>query len=155
MTRSEMTLLQLSNALVAGTGVVYAVMAYLLPPADEWAVVNHPWQPHLQHLHVLAAPLLVFAVGVVLSRHALPRMRNGGEGRISGVGLLVGFGPMVISGYLIQTAVTPAWRGLWVAIHLAASGLWLVALAVHTVRRLVASRTANVPVESAACERSR
>jgi hypothetical protein len=31
-------------------------MRCLAEPADEWAVVNHPWQPHLQHLHVLAAP---------------------------------------------------------------------------------------------------
>ena len=155
MTRSEAALLQLSNALVAGTGAIYAVMAYLLSPADEWAVVNHPWQPHVQHLHVLTAPLLVFAVGLLWSRHALARLRNGGEGRISGFGLLVGFGPMVGSGYLIQTAVTPAWRGLWVAVHLAGSVLWLAALAVHTARRLVASQPAEPSVEGAIREHSR
>jgi len=50
-----------STVLVAGTGVVYAGMRYLLAPADPFAVVNHPLPPTIQHLHVLVAPLLVFA----------------------------------------------------------------------------------------------
>ena len=154
MTAAEKVLLHLANALVAGTGAVYAVMAYLLPPAEEWAVVNHPWQPHVQHLHVLAAPALVFAVGVLWGRHVLPHLRNGGTGRRSGVGLLVGFAPMVVSGALIQTAVDPGWRGIWVAVHLAASGLWLAALAMHVLSRRPAGETAAAEAGSAVRERT-
>lgn len=135
MTALERAFLHLANGLVTITGVVYAVMRYLMHPADEWAVVNHPWQPHAQHLHLLAAPLLVFVVGFAWSRHALPKLRNGDAGRSSGLGLMAGFVPMTVSGALIQTAVDPAWRAVWVVVHLAASGLWLTALALHQAAR--------------------
>lgn len=154
MTRLETLLLHLSNGLVAGTGIAYAVMSYLMRPTDEWAVVNHPWQPHVQHLHVLSAPLLVFAVGVVWSRHVIPRFRNGVEGRVSGIGLLVGFVPMAASGYLLQTAVDPGWRVAWVAVHLASSALWLAALASHQVRRVPSRQPDGVEARPAIRERS-
>ena len=69
MSRSERLFLHVANGLVGGTGLVYAAMRYLMNPTDEWSVVNHPWQPHVQHLHVLVAPLLVFAAGLIWSRH--------------------------------------------------------------------------------------
>jgi hypothetical protein len=137
VTRGEIWLIHTANLLVAGSGIVYAVMRYLLEPVDEWAVVNHPWQPQLQHLHVLAAPLLVFAVGLIWGRHVLQRLRNGRQGRFSGVGLLVGFVPMAASGYLIQVATHPGWRSGWIGIHLAASALWLAAFAVHQARTML------------------
>ena len=34
-----------------------------------------PWQPAVQHLHVLAAPLLVFALGLIWKAHAWPGVR--------------------------------------------------------------------------------
>jgi hypothetical protein len=107
MTRTERWLLDVANLLVVGTGIVYAVMKYLMEPADEWTVVNHPWQPHVQHLHVLAAPLLVFAGGLIWRHHVLKRLRDkGSNGRASGLALALQFAPMVLSGYLIQ--VCPA-----------------------------------------------
>jgi hypothetical protein len=154
VTKLERVLLHLGNGLVAGTGIVYAVMRYLMRPADEWAVVNHPWQPHVQHLHVLSAPLLVFAVGVALGHHVIPRLRNGGEGRVSGIGLLVGFVPMTASGYLLQTAVDPMWRSAWVAAHLASSALWLAALAIHQIRRVPSRQPERVDAPSPIRERS-
>ncbi len=54
-------------------------MKFLMESADEWAVVNHPWQPHVQHLHVLAAPLLVFACGLLWKNHVLEKMRGDGS----------------------------------------------------------------------------
>ena len=39
--------------------------------------------------------------------------------------------PMIASGYLIQTAVDGGWRKVWVGVHLAASGLWLLGYLVH------------------------
>jgi hypothetical protein len=132
--RFESLMTQLATVLVGGTGVVYAVMRYVLDPADEWSVVNHPWQPHVQHLHVLTAPLLVFAVGLMWSTHIRPSLRNGGRrGRVTGLGLAVSFVPMVVSGGLIQTAVDPTWRSVWIGLHLAASAMWLLAWVAHPV----------------------
>ena len=77
MSRAQLLLFHLINLAVCGTGLVYAWMRYLVEPVDEWAVVNHPWQPHMQHLHVLLAPLLVFAVGLIWSAHVLGKLKNG------------------------------------------------------------------------------
>jgi len=144
VTRAEIAFVHLANALVGVTGAVYAVMRYFMTPADEWAVVNHPWQPHVQHLHVLVAPLMVFAVGLIWSRHVSSRLRNGREGRGTGLGLLVAFVPMVVSGYLIQVAVEPSWRSAWIGVHLASSALWLVVFVAHRIR--------SVAKESDACK---
>ena len=56
-------------------------MRYLMEPTDLFSVVNHPWQPTLQHLHVLVAPLMVFAVGLIWKKHiaALIRKRKSAE----------------------------------------------------------------------------
>jgi len=134
VSRSERLFLHVANGLVGGTGLVYAAMRYLMNPTDEWSVVNHPWQPHVQHLHVLVAPLLVFAAGLIWSRHVSAKYRNGHQGRFSGVGLVVSLVPMAVSGYLIQVAVDPTWRTVWVVVHIASSLVWLVVLMAHQVR---------------------
>jgi len=135
MSRTERWLLNVANLLVAGTGIVYAGMKYMMESANEWAVVNHPWQPHVQHLHVIAAPLLVFAGGLIWKHHVLARLRdNGSNGRLSGLGLALQFVPMVMSGYLIQISVSETWRSVWVGIHLVSSGLWIVTAAAHRIR---------------------
>lgn len=138
MSRTERWLLDTANILVGGTGIVYAVMRYLMEPADEWAVVNHPWQPHVQHLHVLAAPLLVFVGGLVWKHHVLKKLRDdGSNGRTTGLILVGQLAPMVLSGYLIQVSVSETWRTVWIGVHLITSGLWVVAIIAH---RFQASR---------------
>ncbi len=136
MSRGQAVFLHLANLAVAGTGLVYAWMRYLVAPADEWAVVNHPWQPLVQHLHVLAAPLLVFAIGLIWSVHVLGKLQNGHRVRASGLGLMALFLPMVASGYLLQVAVDPGWRQTWIWIHVASSLLWVAAFAFHKLRAL-------------------
>jgi hypothetical protein len=138
----------LSTVLVAGTGAVYAVMRYLLEPSDPYAVVNHPLQPTVQHLHVLAAPFLVFAAGLIWREHVWKHYKNGAKsGRRSGLWMLPTLLPMVVSGYLIQTTVTEGWRTAWIVVHLATSTLWLVGYAGHAVaavqRRRAKSRHAT------------
>lgn len=140
MSRGELVLLHIANLVVGLTGLIYAWMCYLVRPADEWAVVNHAWQPHLQHLHVLTAPLLIFSVGVITSGHILGKLRNGRRAKISGTGLMTLFLPMVASGYLLQVAVNPWWRQLWVVVHVGASLLWIAVFLEHLVRALVARR---------------
>ena len=133
MTAWERWIVHLANLAVGGTGVVYAVMVHLVEPADEWAVVNHPWQPHVQHLHVLVAPLLVFAVGLLWRGHVVARLRNGSRRRPSGLSLLGLFVPMTASGYLLQVAVDPWWRSVWAWLHLATGVLWLASFAAHAL----------------------
>lgn len=143
-----------STILVAGTGVVYAVMRYLLEPADPYAVVSHPLQPTVQHLHVLAAPFLVFGAGLIWREHVWKHFKNGvRSGRRSGLWMLPTLLPMVVSGYLIQTTVTESWRTAWIAVHLVTSALWLLGYAGHAVaavqrRREKAGRRARQPERS-------
>jgi len=134
VSRFEAWMLHLSSLLVGGTGLVYAWMVFLSKPADPYAVVNHPLQPQVQHLHILAAPLLVFAVGLVWRRHVWLHWRQGVQkSRRSGLSLVLTAVPMVLSGYLIQTAVDGDWRQVWVWIHLVASGLWLLGYLAHQI----------------------
>lgn len=132
MNRFDAWFLHASTFLVGGSGLIYAWMRYLLEPADPFAVVNHPLQPQLQHLHVWLAPLLVFGGGLIWRQHAWKHWRrNKRQRRWSGSHLMVLLVPMIASGYLLQTAVGDGWRKAWIVIHLAASGIWLAAYLVH------------------------
>ena len=144
MSRFEAWMLHLSNLLVGGTGLVYAWMVFLVEPADPYAVVNHPLQPQVQHLHILLAPLLVFTAGLVWRRHVWAQWKGGiADRRRSGLSMISLLVPMIVSGYLIQTATGDEWRRIWVWVHVAASGLWLLGYLAHQVpaiwRRLAAS----------------
>ncbi len=126
-----------ANILVAGSGVALAVMIYLMEPTDQWSVVNHPWQPFVQHAHVLVAPLMVFVFGVLWAVHVQPKWQSREpEERRTGLTVIVMAPAMVASGYLLQVAVEPVWRTVWEASHLVTSGLWLAAVAVHVGGRL-------------------
>jgi hypothetical protein len=129
--RFEAWMLHVSNLLVGGTGLVYAWMLYLVEPEDPYAVVNHPLQPQVQHLHILVAPLLVFTAGLIWRRHIWPQWKWGTERRRSGTTLIYLLVPMIVSGSLIQTAVDDRWRKVWVVIHLATSLLWLAGYLAH------------------------
>ena len=132
MNRGEIRFVHLANLLVGGTGVVYAVMRYLMKPTDEWSIVNHPWQPHAQHLHVLIAPMLVLAGGILWRHHVSEKLRSGDRRGIrSGLLLVVLFVPMIASGSLIQITVSEAWRQAWIWVHLVSTGAWLIGFAVH------------------------
>lgn len=140
MTRVQAWLQHVSNLLVAVTGIVYFVMKHLMTTDDPFAVVNHPLQPLMQHLHVLFAPLLVFATGFVFARHAAPRMkRTGTSNWRSGILLMFGFAPMVASGYLLQISVESDWRTIWLWTHLATSALWVLGYATHAVMPAMAA----------------
>lgn len=132
MSRVEAWLLHAAAVLVGGSGLVYAWMRYLLRPADEFAVVNHPLQPAMQHAHVVVAPLLVFALGLIWQRHVAAGLKSGKpERRRTGLWLLLALVPMVLPGYLLQVSVDPWWRSLWAQLHLWASVAWLLAYGAH------------------------
>ena len=130
MTRPEAWLHHTATLAVGGTGLVYGWMRYALEPEDEFALVNHPLEPTLQHGHVLFAPLLVFAAGLIFKNHVWARLRSGFRPRRrSGLGLTALLFPMIVSGYLVQVAV--AWRSAWIWLHGLTSCLWIGAYVVH------------------------
>jgi len=133
MSRAEAWCIWIASLVVAGTGIVYGVMRYALAPIDPMAVINHPWQPALQHWHVLLAPTLVFAVGLIWRRHVWAGLKTRGRAFRSGLTLALTAFPMVISGYLLQVAIDDAWRQRWIAVHLVTSGLWVVGLVAHRI----------------------
>jgi uncharacterized membrane protein YfcA len=132
VSRLQAWFVHLANLLVGGTGVVYAWLRYGPAPGDPYAVVRHPLQPLVQHLHVWTAPLLVFALGWIFEAHVWRHWRSGvATARRSGVTLLLAAVPMTASGYLLQTAVEPRWRAIWVGVHLACSALWVGGYLAH------------------------
>ena len=131
MSRGEAWLVHLANLLVGGSGLVYAYFRYLAAPEDPFALLN-PLAGLWQHLHVIAAPLLVFAVGMIARSHAWTGLRLGMPSRRRSGILLIGLAaPMILSGYLLQTAVDEPWRRIWIALHLASSTLWLAGTVAH------------------------
>lgn len=136
MNAAERRWLRWSTLVVGGTGAAYGIVRHFVRSEDPWAVVNHPAQPHLQHLHILAAPLLVFAVGLVWYAHVQTHRReNRPWRRRSGLALWAVFWPMVASGYALQTGVAPEWRLVWMWLHIVTGSLWLIAFVLHRFAR--------------------
>ena len=46
---------------------------------------------------------------------------------------------MIVSGYLIQTAVGETWRSIWIGIHLTTSGTFLLGYGLHLLLGLKAT----------------
>lgn len=114
------------------TGLVYLWMKYYLVSDDPYAVVNHPWQPAVLKLHILVAPLLTFSLGVVALRHIWRHLRDGiRDGRRSGLATLVVFGPMIVTGYLIQAITHEGWLKAMAYSHIGFGLLYGVALLGH------------------------
>ena len=142
MTRAQAWTLHAAALLVGGSGLVYAWMRYALEPLDEFAVVNHPWQPAMQHLHVLAAPLLVFACALVWSEHVWKRVRGGHpRRRPTGLALFALFFPMAFSGGLVQVAESEGLRRAAIWLHVLTGTLWCAAYAVHLALHLRRGKT--------------
>ncbi len=134
MNRIEAWFVHISTILVGVTGVVYAVMRYLMEPVDLFSVVNHPWQPQVQHIHIIVAPLLIFAFGLIWKNHISDHYLRGlVAGRRTGLSMILTMAPMAVSGYLIQTAVHDVWRIVWIVVHCVTAFLWLAGYLVHQI----------------------
>jgi hypothetical protein len=107
-------------------------MRYFIVPQDEFSVVNHPLQPEFLHWHILSAPLLVFAIGLIWSGHVLTHYRrNTARGRRTGLTLAATAFPMIFSGYALQVSVNESWTEVWMWLHLATAGIWLFFAVIH------------------------
>ncbi|HEX6851337.1 MAG TPA: hypothetical protein VF139_07990 [Candidatus Polarisedimenticolaceae bacterium] len=133
-----------STTVVGLSGFAFLWLKHVAAPADPYAIVNHPWQPFFLKLHILSAPVLVFAVGVVFLRHIWRQFRSGRPGgRRTGLTVFAVMVPMVASGYLLQTVASrDALR--WLAwIHIGTSTAYVLAIGGHQLRTLVVESAAR------------
>jgi len=131
VSRLQLFWLHLSIALTAATGVVFAFMKYFLESSDEFAVVNHPLQPHMLAAHVVIAPIALFILGWTFSNHMLPKYRFSDESRKSGISSMLLLIPMTLSGYLLQIATNEALREAMAVTHWISSGLFVIGYVAH------------------------
>ena len=134
MSRLQLLWLHLTVALTTLTGLVFAWMRYFMSTADEFALANHPLQPHMLSAHVVVAPLLLFVLGWTFSNHMLPKYRfgDGRKGR-SGISSMLLIVPMTLSAYLLQIATNEALRSAMAIAHWVSSGVFVLAYAAHLI----------------------
>ncbi len=127
--------------ITGATGLGYGWLRYFKVVQGEFGPEPHPLQGLLQHAHVLAAPLLLFALGMMVRGHLAFKLRIAApEGRRTGWGLALLIAPMVVSGYAVQVATAPAWRTALAWIHGVSSLLFLIAYLCHGLRFGLARR---------------
>ena len=97
MTRWEAWVIRAGFALAAVSGIVYGVAKYFLTNPDPDSRLGHPIRPAVLAAHVLAAPVAVFAMGMLLKG---TRWRGSGAARRGQDRLLRDRPPDVFSGYL-------------------------------------------------------
>lgn len=149
MNRVEVWLLHISTFVLSATGLIYAAMHYLMKPVDPFSVVNHPWEPFMIAAHIVIAPVLVLAVGLIAHSHILWKLENGAQiARWSGIFLMPLFAIMVVSGYLLQV-ITGTGHPAVVWVHLISGTLWLLSFVIHQIsslrfRRSMATQNAQL-----------
>ena len=137
MKRWELFLLHASVLAIAVSGVVYGFMKYVMTGSDPDSPLGHPWQPGVLKAHVLAAPFLVFALGLIARGHALPKWKSGETtGKKSGIFLLGLVAPLVLSGYAVQVFTGYSLRKGTGWGHTAAGVLYLLTYAGHLLKRV-------------------
>ncbi len=136
MSRLQLFWLHASVLLTTITGLVFAWMKYFMKSSDEFAVANHPLQPHMLAVHVVVSPLLLFVLGWTFSNHTLPKFRYGnGTNRRTGVAEMWLMLPMAFSAYLMQISTDETIRQAMAVAHWITSGLFVIAYAVHLLHR--------------------
>ena len=122
----------------AFTGVVYWWMQHMMEPVSEWAAINHPLQPWMLKAHIVVAPLMVLAVGMIALDHVWKHYRRRvRRARRSGLGTMWVLAPMILSGYLIQAVTHAGWLTALVWVHVVTGVVYTVGLVIHrwAVRR--------------------
>jgi Kef-type K+ transport system membrane component KefB len=130
----EIWLSHISTFVVTVSGVAYLWMKYMMGTDDPFSLVNHPWQPTMLSLHVLAAPFLVFVVGLMVQSHIQKKLRasskaNRGTGLLSMIALPV----MIISGYALQVVTAPWLSSLTLIMHLTSASVFAITYITHQV----------------------
>lgn len=134
----------IASALTFLTGVGYMWTKYFVESGDPWAAVNHPLEPWFLRAHVVTAPLLVFVLGVIASRHVWRHFRSGTpSGRRSGVLVALAVVPMVLTGYVIQVVTHQGWLRALAISHIGVGFLYALGLVLHEFALAKASKPAE------------
>ncbi|MFO7894308.1 MAG: hypothetical protein R6U63_11280 [Longimicrobiales bacterium] len=132
MTPFERRSVWLTTAGTLITGLVYWWMKEMMTPPEPWAVVNHPLQPWVLKAHILIAPLQVFAVGLITSRHVWRHFRMGvKKGRKSGLIAAGTFVALVLTGYALQVVTAELLIRALAWSHLGLGVVYSVGVAAH------------------------
>lgn len=124
--------LHAATVATALTGGIYGWFRYFGQRMGDFGPEPSVWQGIWQHLHVLAAPLLLFMLGVTVRGHLMVKLRAGGrEGRRTGLTLGLLIAPMALSGYGIQVATAPSWHLALAWIHGISSLLFVAGYLFH------------------------
>ena len=124
--------LRIGFVLAGLTGVVYGWLRYLGGVQGEFGPEPSPWQPFWQHAHVLAAPLLLFALGIAVRGHVSGMLGHRVQrGRLSGLTLAGLSVPLVLGGYAVQVVTSSGFRAALGWIHAALGALFVVAYLSH------------------------
>lgn len=134
MTSFEKWSIWVSSILVTVTGVVYLWMKYLLPEPVGFSVIRHPLQPLVLKLHIITAPLLLFAIGAVAVRHIWRHLlSNTRQGRLTGWSAAITTIPMVFTGYLLQVMASEMWLRVLAIAHIVAGVVYGGGLLLHQI----------------------
>ena len=123
--------LHLAALLTGATGLMDGLLRWFGERVGEFGPEPHPWLGSAQHLHILVAPVLLFCLGMMVRGHLQPRLRQGDQGRNSGLRAASLIAPMVVSGYLVQVATSPALRTCYAWVHGVSSAGFLLAYGAH------------------------
>jgi hypothetical protein len=109
-------------------------MKYFLVTDDPFAVANHPLQPAVLKAHIIVAPLLTFAIGLVALRHVWKHIQAGvRRGRRSGLSMAVMVAPMILTGYFIQAVTGEGLLRAMAVSHIAFGVVYALGLVAHQV----------------------
>jgi hypothetical protein len=122
----------LATVIVSATGILYCWMKYFVVSDDPFSVINHPLQPYMLDLHLLTAPLFVFAFGLIFESHIQRKLKIGiSVNRRSGLAAVIMFWLMVLSGYGLQIGTSDTFSRTSLVLHLASSALFFVSYLMH------------------------
>lgn len=135
MSGLERIVVNVSVVLTAATGFVYLAMKYFMTNDDPFSVLNHPWQSHVLALHLLIAPLLIFALGLIMRDHVFGWLQEGRarRGRATGIYITLLAVPMITSGYLLQIFTDPGPRRWLAWVHIGCSILFTALFLIHLI----------------------
>lgn len=132
MSRFERWSVWTTTVATLATGVAYWWMKEMMAPSEPWAVINHPLQPWALKAHILVAPLLVFSVGLITSRHVWRHFRTGvRKGRRSGGLAALTFVAVVVSGYALQVLTAELLLRALMWVHLGLGIIYSLGVAAH------------------------
>lgn len=132
MNKFEKWLLHLSTAVLGVSGAGFWWMKHLMEPIDPFAVVNHLLQPWFLASHILVAPVVLFAVGLIAREHIWKESRRpGNRNRRIGFACFTALGVSGLSGYLLQTTVREGLRLVFLWVHLSSGAVYLAAYLIH------------------------